>query len=204
MSNRALGLLALVLGLLVIGAVGLGLQRLGYLTDAEPVDFVFTNPTLQVKRGQRVIVRPMLEGGSWRRFTFLVMLAEPQPDDPVYSAPHIRAGVEERGEDGNWYRLRSVDQFVQPLALSQMGATTIKEWLEEIRPVREIGNDGTMRTVLRVMFGNVAGGQVIYVFDPNRPIPAFGWIRQEVHGAEEGKDPEVHFTRPDGFAPVSD
>jgi len=194
--------LAIVLGVLVLGGALLLLDRLGYLAEPERLELVFENPTLDVQRGQRVVIRPLVEGAPWRRYTFLVSQAEPQPDDPVYPAPHLRAGVEERGEDGGWYRLTGAD-FVQPLAMSQMGATSIQEWLEEIRLVREEDAQGRSRLLVRAQFGHANGSTVAYYFDPGAPVPAFGWIRQEVM-SPEADVPEVHFAIPGGLAPVGE
>ncbi|MHC4550280.1 MAG: hypothetical protein ACYTEZ_16030 [Planctomycetota bacterium] len=192
MSTRALAWTAALLYLLLLGAGTLLLQRLGYLAAYEAPTFVFTNHTLAVRRGQRVVVRPLQEGASWVRYTFTATVREPDPDDALFVAPHAVAGMEDRkaGED-TWY-------FKEPyfVALGQMGALTSREWLEEIRLVRERTGDGRERTLLRARYGHESGSTIFYYADPDRPVPVFGWFRTEMHA--EGREPEVYFARGGG------
>jgi hypothetical protein len=194
MSLRALAATAALLFVLCVVAAGLLVERLGWWDVPEPPELVFVNPTLGVVRGQRVVLRPILEGATSLRYTFLAEFREPRPDDEVAPVPHLRAGVEER-EGGEWC-LRT-EQPVAALALCQMGALTAQEWLEEIRPVREVLGAGRERLLLRAQFGHQNGSTIAYYFDPERPVPAVGWTRSEML-APGGRAPEVHFASDGG------
>jgi len=195
MSVRGLLALAAFLFLLCVSAAGLLVHRLGWWEEAKPVEWTFVNPTLTVAWGQRVVLRPILEGVPPLRYTFLAKVLEPHPDDPVAPVPHLRAGVEEL-EGDNWaYR-----PPVQALALCQMGALTAQEWLSEIRPVLERSGSGEDRMLLKAVFGHRNGSFVIYYHDPARPVPAVGWMRSEM--IAENAPPEVDFATDGGIAQV--
>jgi hypothetical protein len=196
MSLRALAATAGLLFVLCATALGLLVHRLGWWGEPPAVEFVFVNPTLGVARGQRVVLRPILEGASPLRYTFLACVAEPAPDDRVVPLPNLRAGVEER-EDDEWYY-----RSEEALMLCQLGALTPQEWLEEIGPVRELDGAGKERILLRARFGHRNGSQVAYYHDPARPVPAVGWTRSEL--LAEGRPPEVHFATDGGRADLPD
>lgn len=193
MSVRALLALAALLLALSVAAGGLLLHRLGWLTEEEPVAWTFVNPTLDVKRGQRVVLRPILEGTRSLRYTFLVKVTEPLTDDPVAPVPHLRAGVEELFE-GDW----SYRPPVEALALCQLGALTPQEWLMEIRPVLEMRGSGEPSMLLKAVFGHRSGAVVSYYHDPEAPVPAVGWGRSEL--VAESRAPEIHFASDGGLA----
>ncbi|MCK6459010.1 MAG: hypothetical protein L6Q95_03860 [Planctomycetes bacterium] len=196
MSVRALAAVAAILLLLAVTAGVLLVRRLGWLETGAQVEWTFTNPTLLAARGQRVILRPIVEGVLPLRYTFLLTVADPRPDDDMAPVPHLRAGTEEL-EDGEW-------AFRQPeaLALCQMGALTAQEWLAEIRPVVERWGSGEERLLLKAIFGHRSGATVTYYHDPAAPVPAMGWTRSELVG--EGRPPEVHFATDAGIAAVPD
>lgn len=184
MSTRALVLTAVFLAVLLAAAGGLLANRLGYFASWDKPSFTFENPFLDVAKGQRVVVRPMQRGTSWSRFFFSTPQVEPDPEavpSPLFPAPYIPVALEQRdGETGEW-------RYVPPprfFALGQMGAMTVKEWLEEIRPVRERGEDGEERLVLRVRFGHETGAVIDYFHDPARPCPGLGWYRNEMRTSE--------------------
>ncbi len=193
MSVRGLLAAAAVLAALCCGAAFLLVDRLGRLRDEPPAEWTFVNPTLGVARGQRVVLRPILEGVPLLRYTFLAAILEPPTDDPVSPVPHLRAGVEERSGD-EWEVLPSVAS----LELCQMGALTAQEWLEEIRPVREVRGERGDRMLLKAVFGHRSGAGVSYYHDPLRPVPAVGWMRSE--NVAEGRPPEIHFASDGGMA----
>ncbi len=192
MSVRALAAAAALLLLLCVAAGVLLVRRLGWLETPAPVEWTFTNPTLAVARGQRVMLRPIVEGLLPLRYTFLVRVTDPLPDDDMAPVPHLRAGTEEL-EDGEW-------AYRQPeaLALCQMGALTAQEWLMEIRPVVESRGSGEERLLLKAIYGHRNGATVAYYHDPAAPVPAVGWTRSEL--LAEGRPPEVHFATDAGLA----
>jgi hypothetical protein len=194
-SERALAAAAAVLFVLCVAAGALLARRLGLLETPAPIEWTFENPTLEVARGQRVVLRPIVEGIRPLRYTFLLTVAEPLPDDPVAPVPHQRAGVEEREED--YWAFRPP---VEPLALCQMGALTAQEWLEEIRPVIESRGAGEERMLLKAVYGHRAGATVAYYHDPEAPVPAVGWARSEMMG--ENRPPELHFATDAGLATI--
>lgn len=187
MSDRALGWLAILLAALLVAGALLGAQRLGYFASWEKPEFAFRNPLLDVPSGQHVMLRPIQQGSSSLRYWFGPVITEPDPANDPYPAPHAFVLIEERKPGHTAWRRQS-PSF---LALGQMGAMTIKEWLEEIRLVREKTRDGGERTLLRVTFGHETGATVAYFIDPERPVPGVGWFRHELY-AEEG-DPAVFF-----------
>jgi hypothetical protein len=195
MSVRGLAALAAVLLVLCAAAAVLLARRLGWQEMPKPADWVFVNPTLDVARGQRVVLRPILEGVPALRYTFLASVAEPGTDDPLAPVPHIVAGIEERNGDEWEYRPPP-----EALALCQMGALTPREWLEEIRPVREVGGAGGDRMLLRAVFGHRNGSVISYYVDPAQRVPAVGWTRSEM--VTEGRMPEIHFASDGGMADV--
>jgi hypothetical protein len=192
-TTRALLWTALLLALLLGGAVWLALDRLGLLTELETPDFVFENHVLGVQRGQRIVLRPMQEGTPTVRWTFTGTEVEPEVSElSFFPAPHAVAGMEDRqADEDTWY----FKDYVF-LVLGQMGAMTPKEWLEEIGLVRERGRDGVERMLVRARYGHESGAAVIYYFDPKRPIPVVGWLRSEMHARD--RTPEVHFATPAG------
>jgi hypothetical protein len=192
MSVRGLAALAIFLVLLGGIAAGLLAHRLGWWSDAKPVEWAFVNPTLAVARGQRVVLRPILEGVPEFRYTFVRTAPEPGTDDPMAPVPYLGAGVEERNGDQWEYR------SPEALALCQMGALTPQEWLLEIRPVLEVGGAKGDRTLLKAVFGHRNGAVVSYFFDPERTVPAVGWTRSEM--VSEGRAPEIHFASDGGIA----
>jgi hypothetical protein len=200
MSTRLLAVTAAVLFVLSVVAGVLLADRLGYLREEEPPPFDFVNRTLGVARGQRVILRPIVANAPALRLTFLATIAEPAPEDPVAPVPHLRAGAEE-SEEGEWL-LRPGEAGVQPVLLCQMGALTAQEWLDEIRPVVEVREDGTERLLLRAQFGHRTGPPVAYYFDPQAPVPAFGWTRSELLTPDG--PPEIHFASDGGRIRLTD
>lgn len=195
MSVRGLAVLAAFLSALSVASGTLLVHRLGWWEEAKPIEWEFRNPTLSVTRGQRVLLRPILEGLRPLRYTFLPTVTEPLTDDPVMPVPHLRAGVEEFQDDGWNYR-----PPIGALALCQMGALTVQEWLEEIRPVIEVRGLGEQRMLLKAIFGHRTGAFVAYYFDPRKPVPAVGWTRSEM--TAEGRPPEINFATDGGLAEV--
>jgi hypothetical protein len=194
MSVRALAVAAALLFVLCVSAGALLVRRLGWWEAPAPIEWTFVNPTLSVPRGQRVVLRPILEGVRPLRYTFLARITEPRPDDDMAPVPHLRAGVEEL-EDGEW-----AYQQPEALALSQLGALTAQEWLEEIRPVVERRGSGEERMLLKATFGHRTGATVTYYHDPAQPVPAVGWTRSEM--LADGRPPELHFATDAGLAAI--
>lgn len=198
MSARALAALAALLFLLCVTAGGLLAHRLGWLDAPKPLEWTFVNPTLAVARGQRVVLRPIVEGIRPVRYTFVREFTEPEPDDPVAPVPHLRAGVEEL-EDGQWGYNRLP---VEALAFCQLGALTAQEWLIRIEPVIERRGPGQERLLLKANYGRRNGAFVSYYFDPEKPVPAVGWTRSELN--MENRPPEVYFASDGGRALIPD
>ena len=177
MSTRALGLLALLLAVLLAGSALLALDRLGWLADFDRPSFRFENPLLVTERFERVRLRKMQEGQPEARYTFTTFVTEPAETDPFSTQPHVRAGVESRAptEEEFFY------EGEQALLLRQLGAFSTREWLEEIRPVEERLQDGSVRIRVRATYGHQSGGNTVYFHDPDQRVPGFGWIRQEFY-----------------------
>ena len=193
MTTRGLAWTALLLALLLGGVSWLALDRMGRLREFPAPDLVFENHVLRVRRGQRIVLRPMQDGAPTMRYTFTGAEVEPEAGGrSFFPAPYVVAGMEDRqaGAD-TWY---FKDYFF--LVLGQMGAMTAKEWLEEIDLVRERRRDGTERTLVRARYGHESGATVLYFFDPERPVPGVGWFRSEMHAQE--RVPEVHRATPAG------
>ncbi len=195
MSARGLAVLFAFLLLLCVAAAGLLVHRLGWWEEAPAPEWTFVNPTLDVARGQRVVLRPILDGVPALRYTFLSAVLEPGTDDPMAPVPHLGAGVEERGDDVWEYRPPP-----EALELCQMGALTPQEWLQEIRPVMERGGARGDRMLLKAVFGHRNGAVVSYYTDPARRVPAVGWTRSEM--LSEGRAPEIHFASDGGMAEI--
>ncbi|MHC5021982.1 MAG: hypothetical protein ACYTGX_18120, partial [Planctomycetota bacterium] len=118
----------------------------------------------------------------------------PQATDPP-PLPFVALGRETQVEDETQWGYVGVTHAV----FTQLGARSLKEWLEEIRPVHERQADGSHKLMLRAIFGHEGGGRMIYYFDPSEPDPAargFGWVRAEIYGKEDLN--EVTFTQPAG------
>jgi hypothetical protein len=196
MSVRGLAVMALVLLAMCVAAALRLLDPFGWWRSPPPPEWtVFVNPTLSVTRGQRLVLRPMLEGERMLRYTFLTEKAEPMTDDPMLPVPYRGAGVEEL--NGDLWEFRSPE----PLALCQMGALTPQEWLEEIGPVEQRGGQGGPRTLLRAVYGHRNGSAVLYYFDPERTVPVVGWVRRELI-PQDGSIPEVLFASDGGIVKV--
>jgi len=190
MSTRALASIAGFLGLLLAAAVVLLLARLGYLETPEKPGFLFENLLLTAPRGRRVILRPMQQGAPEQRFWFGPIITEPERDDAFDPAPHLRVGIEERDPETRKWIYRRVGS----LDLALMGAMTTKEWLMEIRPVRDVAPDGTSRILLLASYGHESGATVSYLRDPAHLVPGFGWLRHEIYRA--GNPPQVYYAIP--------
>jgi hypothetical protein len=89
---------------------------------------------------------------------------------------------------------------VASLALCQQGALTIQEWLQEIRPVREVRGAKGDRMLLSAVFGHRNGSVVLYYHDPLQSVPAVGWTRCEM--VAEGRPPEITYASDAGVADV--
>ncbi len=202
MSTRALAVLVAALAVLLAVTGRLALRRLGYVDSPPPPPWSFVNPLLEVEEGRRVILRPITAGQGGVRYYFGPRIdvpdAEPGIDPPEAFHPHIRLGVEQQQEgEGVW-----AFAGVQYLLLSQMGALTPKEWLQQIGPVLERREGGGSRRLLRATYGHESGAQIHYYTDPADPRRAergFGWIRNEMVAPDQ--PPDVHFTEPAGFVP---
>ena len=178
MSTRALAWTALGLALLLAGIVGFALHRWGVWSPPERPQFVFTNHLLTVPRGQRLLLRHPEPEAPEFRYTLAGSVLEPELEDPHSTLPHIRIGLEDRRPGEEQFAYRGVGY----LDYIQLGALTPREWLEEIRLIRERSGSGRWRTVLRVTFGHESTSTVIYYHDPEQPVPGLGWYRQEVYG----------------------
>jgi len=196
-STRALGRIAVLLGVLLLAALTLGVKRLGYFSDEAARSIEFLNPTLDTVRGQRVVFRPVQQGAQSRRFWAAVVVSEPEVGDPVFAFPHIRVGVEVRAPNASGWTYRPPVSFV---SLARMGALRSGEYLADIRWVREHGRDGSERDLICATYGDFEGKQIVYYFDPDRPVPIVGWIRREQHRDEP--PPDVHFADDGGDLPV--
>ncbi len=191
MTARGLAWTALLLALLLAGVAWLTLDRLGLLEELEAPDFVFENHLLNVERGQRILLLPLQEGVPAVRYTITGAEAEPEVrEQPFFPSPYVVAGIEDRQADEDTWYFKDYAFFV----LSQMGAMTPKEWLEEIGLVRERGPGGSERLLLRARYGHENGATVLYYFDPERPVPVVGWCRSEMH-AQTQAAPEIHRAR---------
>lgn len=194
MTTRGLAWTALLLALLLGGVAWLTLDRLGLLEELEAPGFVFENHLLDVQRGQRILLLPLQEGVPAVRYTITGAEVEPEVrEKPFFPSPYVVAGLEDRrADEDTWYF-----KDYAFLVLSQMGAMTPKEWLEEIGLVRERGPRGTERLLLRARYGHESGATVLYYFDPERPVPGVGWCRSEMHAQAQAL-PEIHRARDAG------
>jgi len=193
MSVRVLAATAALLFAILVGAAALLSRQLGWWDKPAPVEWTFVNPTLSVEPGQRVILRPIVEGVRPLRYTFVRSFLEPLQDDEVSAVPHLGAGVEEY-EDGEW----AFRPPVEAINLCLMGALTNKEWLTDIEPVLEWSGGGKQRMLLKAVFGHRNGSTVAYYYDPKEPVPAFGWTRSEM--AAENRAPELYYATDGGVA----
>jgi len=189
MSNRALGLVAAVQLALLVAIAFLLVDRLGRLRPVPPPDWTFRNPTLDVPERTRLVVQPQtgMEGST--RWLVLDPVVEPDPQSPP-GVPH-RPMYREDWDDGEFALFRERSPL-HHLILAQMGAMTEDEWLEEIRSVLQAGPDGAEERLLAV-FGHENGSTVVYVHDPETPVPAFGWERMEFRPPEQAA--RIHFAR---------
>lgn len=175
MSDRGLRLLVIFLGIVLVVATGLAVHRLGYLrTDDAPVAWRFENAMLDAAPGRWVLLRSSLPGSGLERHAVGPTVAEPDEDAP-YPAPFLVTYLTRREPDGVDWEYAGTQTF----GLNQLGTLSNKEWLEEIRPVRQKGRDGSTRTLLCAVFGHESGGAYFYYYAPGEPVPAFGWIRHE-------------------------
>ena len=67
MSTRSLAFVAVALFLLGAGAVLAGASRLGHMGSSKPVELVFENPMLKARKGQLVLLRPLVTNLPWMR-----------------------------------------------------------------------------------------------------------------------------------------
>lgn len=204
MRISALVFVAVLLGLLLGGVVYVALDRLGYLEPWEAPDWELENQLLKVPLGSWVILRSANPEAGAERLWFGPKIADPAvpelPPGPtdMPPVPHVRIGRTTRlpGEK-TWLRAGGAAD-VSFATFAQMGARTPGEYLQEIRPVRELRPDGSRHLMLRAAFGTPTGAKVVYFFDPSEPQPelrGFGWTRMEAYAKEQA---EIVFTFPDG------
>jgi hypothetical protein len=196
-------LLALLLAALLAGVSYLGLRRMGYLGRPESPEFVFENHLLRTPERTWAILRPMDPSTGETRLLFAKAVPEPEYG-PAEAAvrevefpplPHFRIGRAHRPNPAETWSYVGAEHALYGL----MGAKTSREWLEEIRPVREVGRDGNERVLLRATYGDETGATVVYLYDPADPDPTargFGWLRREVYGG--GALTSVEYAIPDG------
>ena len=203
MRTWVLALIALLLAGLLAAVLYLGLRRLGYLERPEPPGFVFENHLLSTPAGTWVILRPMAPSAGDMRCLFAGVVAEPEygpgeavlRDDDFPPLPHVRIGLAHRNSPSDEWSYAGSAYALYTL----MGAKTPREWLEEIRPVRERDRDGTERVLVRATYFDETGATVTYLYDPADPDPTargYGWLRREVYG--QGALSSVEYTIPDG------
>ena len=198
MTTRTLALVALLMTLLLAATAWLALDRLGWLAEFEQPGFRFENPMLKAERFERVRIRPMQEGQPEVRFTFTAFVTEPSDTDPFSTQPHVRVGVESRGPTEPDFLYEGEQAFL----LRQLGAYSTLEWLEEIREVEELAQDGSVVRRLRATYGHQSGGTTVYFHDPSIRVPGLGWIRQEFYA--EGQLRHVLYASDAGRALVED
>ena len=209
MKLSNLAAVAVLLGVLLVGIVSIGLDRLGYGQSYAASGFVFENVLLKVPPGTWVRMRPMQEGVGEVRLLFALPVVEPEINrdkkpNPATDLPPLpfvhMVSQSKRAGDGHWSRGGD-----HAAILATIGARGLGEWLEEIRPVRERMADGTVKTMLRATYGGTGGAQVAYFYDPSDPHPerrGYGWVRMETYGKDDLA--EVLFAIPDGKAEVLD
>jgi hypothetical protein len=198
MSVRALAVLASLLGLLLLGVLGVGGHRLGWLaaSGAEPLCFV--NYTLTADTRQVTEVHPLHP--EIPRLRYMVDHVETDPDvtegEPLYAGAHavIVSGVK-RPEDPDFSPLPNLGA----LALDHLGSLTMTEWLIEIRNAVERGDEGD-RDVVVATFRNSDGSVRRYFFDPEWLQLPFGWYRMEVNTPDGGRQDYLAVSRVDPAA----
>ena len=202
MSLRGLSLIAAILGSILGAVVYVGLDRLGHLEQWEAPGWKFQNQLLHVRPGSRVILNPINPDAIKARFMFERTVTEPvvrrdrepKPTDPP-PMPYVLLWLETRRPQETQWHFASISFAI----LSQMGARSSQEWLEEIGPVRERLGDGSEKIMLRAVFGHQNGSHVAYFFDPNHPDPSalgFGWTRMEAHSPDQQS--EINYAVPAG------
>ncbi|MGH7163249.1 MAG: hypothetical protein ACREID_07180, partial [Planctomycetota bacterium] len=148
---------------------------------------------LRAERGQRVLLRPMDVREAQRQLWVSHVETDPDPGDPArhpHPLPYVAVGLADRQPQEETF-LR-VGPGAVPM--EKLGAVTPAEWLVEIRLVRESGDEGRERNVIRMQCGQPSGGFRNYFFDPLHPVPPLGWYRQEAYNPEG--TPEVYFASP--------
>ena len=181
MSTRSLAFVAVALFLLGAGAVLAGASRLGHMGSSKPVELVFENPMLKARKGQLVLLRPLVTNLPWMRVqTYkLEVNPDPHPDKALHPEPHfvvIKMFRDPRGE--SW-------QFVPgdsrgPLPLASLGALNHRAWLEQIEMVTDKRPDGTIQRVACATFADPEGSVYRYFHDPERSVTIVGWYRMAI------------------------
>ncbi|MFQ5845108.1 MAG: hypothetical protein ACE5JG_08990 [Planctomycetota bacterium] len=185
MSVRALGLLAVLLGLLLLGVAGLGAHRLGWLGTRGEGALCFVNYTLAAESRQTIEVRPLHPDAP--RLRYFVYHVEADPDarerEPLYHAPHAVYFLGSKGP-------REPDfSPLGPGALpfDHLGSPAGTDWLIEVRSALE-RSGGELREVVVATFRNSDASVRRYFFDPREPQLPFGWYRMEVDPPGGGRE----------------
>lgn len=200
MRTASLAWLAVLLTALLGASAWLALDRYGWLAEPEAPGWSWSNGLVTVPRGQVMILRSARERVPDGRYWFGPKTTQPDlqgnPQAPGSEAPHVFVGVQMRNPDGESW---APPQF-QFWPLRQLGAMTQKEWLSEIRLVREQQPDGSHRTLLVASYGHESGATVEYVHEPDpeaaRASP-LGWFRTVRKGP--GQPPDVLFAYDGGI-----
>jgi hypothetical protein len=187
------GRAALLLGLLLLSTLYFGARKFGWIDPPPAVTWKFRNHLLEADLNQRLFLRPMSDAESAFQIWISHVDAEPRTDlrETPLAEPYVAFSIAERGP-------RDPEFLALPpgaVPLRNLGALTVKEWIESIGPVREKLDGGGTREVLRLRCGQELGGAISYYFDPDRPVVPFGWFRQEVVPPAEGTAPKIYFAR---------
>ena len=199
MRTAGLAWTAAIFALLLLSTAYLAADRLGYLREWEEPGWVFENRLLEIEPRTVMFVRPAQAGATDGRIVLLGAVTEPDPQSqtraPNAHLPHVVVGVQARHPDGESWRPPELGHW----ALGQLGALTSKEWLAEIRLVREKREEGGDRILLRVGFQHETGASTSYFYDPDPKEAAkypLGWFRTERAGP--GESPDIDFAYPGG------
>lgn len=194
MKTASLAWLALFLAALLAASGYLALDRLGYRTELETPGWSWSNGLLTVPVGQVMILQAANERIPDGRYWFGPKTEQPDtrgsPNAPGSEAPNVFVGFQPRNPGGESWAPPSFQYW----PFQQLGAMTPKEWLGEIRLVRERQPDGSVRTLLVASYGHESGATIDYFYDVDpaaaRKSP-IGWFRTVRNSP--GQPPDVYF-----------
>jgi len=188
MTIKSLSIIALLLACLIVVVIYVGADRLGYLEPIDAIELYFENPLLKAKKGQTVVVRPMVSDGDLpviRIQTYRFdMSPDPDPRRALDKDPHLIVARSHRRANQEHFGTA----VPGPVLLSLLGALDSQNWLEQLELVNEIDPDGRSRRVICASFFHPNGTYHRFFHDPKNPVLPIGWHRLVVRrpdGASE-------------------